>query len=116
MNVEELMQYMISFFENTSKELQNEYDNLGQKDKEIGDILHYIENHNLKVYEYAKVGKLLKELRKERRQIKYNIEMLETIKKFTDRYNAKLITGDIIQNLKEQRQVKKRQENIFKKT
>ena len=37
--------------------------------------------------------------------------MIETIKKFTDKYNNKLITGDIIQNLKEQSKVKKRQEN-----
>ena len=36
--------------------------------------------------------------------------MIEIIKKFTDKYNNKLITGDIIQNLKEQEQLEKKQE------
>ena len=65
----------------------------------------------LRAYELAKVGRLRKTLREERRQIKNNIEMIEVIKKFTDKYNNKLITGDIIQNLKEQGTLKKRQEN-----
>lgn len=37
--------------------------------------------------------------------------MIEIIKKFTDKYNNKLITGDIIQNLKEQEKLTKRQLN-----
>ena len=37
--------------------------------------------------------------------------MIEVIKKFTDKYNNKLITGDIIQNLKEQGILRKKQEN-----
>ena len=37
--------------------------------------------------------------------------MIEIIKKFTDKYNNKLITGDIIQNLKEQGVLKKKQES-----
>ena len=37
--------------------------------------------------------------------------MIEIVKKFTDKYNNKLITGDIIQNLKEQGILRKKQEN-----
>ena len=37
--------------------------------------------------------------------------MIKTVKEFTDKYNNKLITGDIIKNLKEQNDLKKRQEN-----
>ena len=111
MNVEELMQYMIAFFENTDKNLSAKYDELGMKDKEICDVLHYIEIHNLNAAQYAKTGKLLQQVRRERRQIKYDIEMLETIKRFTDKYNAKLITGDIVKNLKLQRELKKKQDN-----
>lgn len=37
--------------------------------------------------------------------------MIEIVKKFTDKYNNKLITGDIIQNLKEQGILLKKQEN-----
>lgn len=111
MNVEELMQYMLNLFNNTSKELHEEYEKLSQKDMELSDLDHYIEIHSLKCYELAKIGKLRKTLREERREIKNNIEMIEVIKKFTDKYNNKLITGDIIQNLKEQGILRKRQES-----
>lgn len=111
MNVEDLMKYMLSLFDNTSKELSAEYEKLSQKDLELSDLDHYIENHKLKSYDLAKVGKLRKTIREERRQVKNNIEFLEVIKKFTDKYNNKLITGDIIQNLKEQEKLLKRQEN-----
>lgn len=111
MNVEDLMQYMLNFFNNTNKELHEEYEKLSQKDMELSDLDHYIEIHTLKSYELAKVGRLRKTLREERRQIKNNIDMIEIVKKFTDKYNNKLITGDIIQNLKEQGILRKKQEN-----
>ena len=111
MPIEELMQYMLNLFNNTSDNLHKEYEKLSQKDMELSDLDHYIEIHTLKAYELAKVGKLRKTLREERRQIKNNIEMIEIIKKFTDKYNNKLITGDIIQNLKEQESLRKKQEN-----
>ena len=115
MNVEELMKYMLELFNNTSKSLHEEYEKLSNKDMELSDLDHYIENHKLKAPELAKVGRLRKTLREERREIKNNIEMIEIIKKFTDKYNNKLITGDIIQNLKEQGILKKKQENpIYK--
>ena len=59
----------------------------------------------------GEVRRARKTLREERREIKNNIEMIEVIKKFTDKYNNKLIAGDIIQNLKEQGILRKRQEN-----
>lgn len=115
MTVEELMKYMLNLFNNTSNDLHNEYEKLSQKDMELSDLDHYIEIHRLKAYELAKIGKLRKILREERREIKDNIEIIETIKKFTDKYNNKLITGDIIQNLKEQETIKKKQDNpIYK--
>lgn len=115
MNVEDLMKYMLSFFDNTSKELSMEYERLSQKDMELSDLDHYLENNILKSYDLAKVGKLRKILRKERREIKNNIDFLEVVKRFTDKYNNKLITGDIIQNLKEQEKLNKKQENpIYK--
>lgn len=111
MNVEELMQYMLNLFNNTDKQLHNEYEKLSKKDMELSDLDHYIEIHSLKSYELAKIGRLRKTLREERREIKNNIDMIEIIKKFTDKYNNKLITGDIIQNLKEQGVLKKKQES-----
>ena len=111
MTVEELMKYMLNFFNNTSQELHEEYEKLSKKDMELSDLDHYIEIHKLKAYELAKIGKLRQILRQERREIKNNIDMMEIIKKFTDKYNNKLITGDIIQNLKDQGTLKKKQEN-----
>ena len=111
MNIEDLMQYMLNLFNNTDKELHEEYEKLSKKDMELSDLDHYIEIHSLKSYELAKIGKLRKTLREERREIKNNIDMIEIIKKFTDKYNNKLITGDIIQNLKEQGILRKKQEN-----
>ena len=111
MEVEELMKCMLDFFNNISNDLHEEYEKLSQKDLELSDLDHYIEIHSLKCYELAKIGKLRKTLREERREIKNNIDMIEIIKKFTDKYNNKLITGDIIQNLKEQGILIKKQEN-----
>ena len=111
MNIKDLMQYMLNLFNNTDKELHEEYEKLSKKDMELSDLDHYIEIHSLKSYELAKIGKLRKTLREERREIKNNIDMIEIIKKFTDKYNNKLITGDIIQNLKEQGILRKKQEN-----
>lgn len=111
MPIEDLMNYMLNLFNNTAKELSEEYEKLSQKDMELSDLDHYIENHNLKAPQLAKVGRLRKTLREERRQIKNNIDTIEVIKKFTDKYNNKFITGDIIQNLKEQGVLRKRQKN-----
>lgn len=111
MTVEELMKYMLNLFNNTGDDLHKEYEKLSQKDMELSDLDHYLEIHSLKAPQLAKVGRLRKTLREERREIKNNIEMIEVIKKFTDKYNNKLITGDIIQNLKEQGILRKRQEN-----
>ncbi len=111
MNIEELFEYMLNLFNNTSNDLRQEYEKLSQKDMELSDLDHYIEIHNLKAPQLAKIGRIRKTLRQERREIKNNIEMIETIKKFTDKYNNKMITGDIIQNLKEQKKLMKKQEH-----
>lgn len=110
MTVKELMNTMLYFFQNVDKDLKFEHEKLSQKDMELSDLDHYIEIHNLKAYQYAKIGRLRKTLREERRQIKYNIEILEVIKRFTDKYNNKLICGDLIKNLKDQEIVQKRHE------
>ena len=111
LNIEDLMGYMLDLFNNAEKRLNEELQKLSEKDMELSDLGHYLEIHKLKSYELAKIGKLRKTLREERREIKNNIEMIKTVKEFTDKYNNKLITGDIIKNLKEQNDLKKRQEN-----
>lgn len=76
MPIEDLMNYMLNLFNNTAKELSEEYEKLSQKDMELSDLDHYIESRNLKAPQLAKVGRLRKTLREERRQIKNNINLL----------------------------------------
>ena len=109
MEVEDLFRYMLEFFNNIKKDLQVKIDKLSYKDMEINDLEHYLEIHTLKSYELAKIGKLLQILRRERRQIKYNIEIIELFNKFAEKYNNKLITGDIIQVLKDKSRKDKKQ-------
>ena len=109
MEVENLFRYMLEFFNNIKKDLQVEIDKLSYKDMEINDLEHYLEIHTLKSYDLAKIGKLLQILRRERRQIKYNIEIIELFNKFAEKYNNKLITGDIIQVLKDKSRKDKKQ-------
>lgn len=111
MNVYDLLECMLDLFNNTEKRLKEENDKLSEKDTELSDLDHYIEIHNLKAYEYAKLGKLRKTLREERRVIKNNIEIIGEIKRFTDKYNNKLITGDILKTLKGYKSIKNRQDN-----
>lgn len=111
MEVQELMKYMLDFFNNINKKLSIEKDKLSAVDRELSDLDHYIENHTLKCYEHSKASKLRQDLRKERRQIKNNIDFINTVKVFADKYNNKMITGDIIKNLKDQETLEKRQSN-----
>ena len=111
MEIEELMNYMLALFDNTDKDLQSARDKLSYKDKQLDDLDHYIEINKLNASQYAKVGKLRKTLREERRQIKNDIDIIVVVKRFTDKYNNKMITGDIINNLKEQKKLKEIQDN-----
>ena len=46
MPIEDLMNYMLNLFNNTAKELSEEYEKLSQKDMELSDLDHYIESRN----------------------------------------------------------------------
>ena len=102
---------MLKFFNETEKELKSLYEELSEKDLEQQDLLHYIESNELNGAGYAKIGKALKIVRKERRVIKNDIEKLEEVKRFVQKYNNKLITGDIIQTLKKLDGLEKKQSN-----
>lgn len=101
MEAESLLKYMLDFFQNIDNEAKKITDELSQKDLERQDILHYIENKKLNASEYAKVGKLLKKVSIERRKIKKDLEKINCLRdKFANKYNNKLIAGDIIKALK----------------
>lgn len=101
MEAEDFLKYMINFFQNIDKQAQKVSEELSQKDLERQDILHYIENTELNAAGYAKIGKLLKRVSIERREIKKELEKINLLKdRLTNKYNNKMITGDIIKALK----------------
>ena len=104
MQVEDLLKYMHEFFTSIDKEIDNIVQELSNVDLEQQDILHYIENNNLNASGYAKVGKLLKEVRIKRRNIKNDLDKLNSIRdNLTRKYNNKFIEKDI-ERLKELKQ------------
>lgn len=109
MEAEELLKYMLNFFQNTDKQLNNKNEELKEIDMQQQDILHYIEAKKLNAGGYAKAGKLLKDVRAKRRKIKNDIEQMELIQVFTRKYNNKMIQGDLIQTLKGLSTINKRQ-------
>ena len=59
----------------------------------------------------ANLAKKLRDVLKERRVYKDELAKVMTLKGFTDKYNNKLIVGDIIQVLKNLRTLEKNNEN-----
>ena len=95
------MNYFFTYIERTNSDLKNE---LRIKELEQDDLLHEIELSKLNAFELSKVAVRLRNVRQERRVIKDKLEFISTLKGFADKYNNKLITGDIAQllrNLKE---------------
>jgi hypothetical protein len=107
--VEELLKQMLNFFQNIDKEIEKTGKKLQQKDLEREDLLHYYENHKMDATKYCRIGKLLKQTQQERRTIKNELEKFREIKKFSTKYNNKMIQGDIIQLLKSLTTISKRQ-------
>lgn len=101
MPVEDLLKYMHEFFTSIDKEINNITEELSNVDLEQQDILHYIENNNLNAGGYAKVGKLLKNIRLRRRDIKNDLDILNAVRdNLTRKYNNKFIEKDISGALK----------------
>lgn len=110
--IEELLKLMLNFFQGIDKQIQQIAEEQRQKDLEREDILHYYENHNMNASDYCKYGKMLKQVQMERRKVKFDLERTKCIRDtLTQKYNNKLITGDIVKTLKELKAIDKRQVN-----
>lgn len=108
--IEELLKQMLNFFQNVDKELKKAYEDLSDIDQRQSDLLHYIEAMPLNAGGYAKAGKMLKSVRQKRRIIKNTIERLKRIQTFTTKYNNKMIQGDLIQTIKDLKEIDKKQD------
>jgi hypothetical protein len=107
------MNYFFTDIERTNSDLKNE---LRIKELEQDDLLHEIELSKLNAFELSKVAVRLRDVRHERRGIKDKLEFISTLKGFADKYNNKLITGDIAQLLKNIRNLKENWETRIYKT
>lgn len=111
MEEKEFLISMKNFFENINslrKDLKKEI----QKEDDITqDLLHELELASLNGVEIMQVAKQLKEARQERRKYKDELEKVNILKTFTDKYNNKLIVGDIIKVLKELKILEKNKNN-----
>lgn len=91
---------MKTFFEG----IDNLKKNVEQKIKEIederNDLLHELELSNLNAVEISKLSINLKKVLIERRKYKDELAKIMTIKGFTDKYNNKLIVGDLLNLIK----------------
>ena len=107
---EEFLIEMKNFFENIDK-LKTDLENqIRRVELERNDLLHELELGNLNAVEITKVAVVLRDVLKERRGYKDELAKVMTLKGFTDKYNNKLITGDIIQVLKNLRTLKQNNE------
>lgn len=107
------MNYFFTYIERTNSDLKNE---LRIKELEQDDLLHEIELSKLNAFELSKVAVRLRNVRQERRVIKDKLEFISILKGFADKYNNKLITGDIAQLLKNIRKLKDNWETRIYKT
>lgn len=72
------------------------------KEDETQDYLHEIELSKLNAFELSKVAVLLRDTRKERRMLKNKLELINTLKGYSDKYITKGILADTkqaIQNI-----------------
>lgn len=112
---EEFLIQMKNFFEGIDKLKKDLEEDIHEKEMARNDLLHELELGNLNAIEMTQVAKALKEVLQKRRKSKDELNKVMTLKGFTDKYNNKLITGDIIQVIKNLRTLKSNQENrIYK--
>lgn len=115
--LDNFLKSMIVFFQDIDKQIESTAKELSQVDLEQQDILHYIENNTLKAGEYAKFGKLLKNIRIRRREIKTDLEILCAVRdNLTRKYNNKFIEKDIIGAIKGIETIRKREAKYTNKT
>ena len=102
-NVDEVKELLVdvdilfSNLDDIKKELEEK---IRQKEAEPEDYLHEIELGNLNGIQLTGVAKQLKQTRKERRVFKDKLDLINTLKGYTDKYITKGIIGDTKQAIK----------------
>ena len=108
----EILKYMLVFFQNIDNRLKELNEQQSEWDIKQDELLHYIENHNLNASKSCKIIKQSKYVRRERRQVKNEINIIYSLKNnFVDKYKNKFIEKDLIQAMQELRKLEKKQDN-----
>ena len=111
MTEEKFLIQMKNFFEGIDKLKADLEKQISETEMARNDLLHELELGNLNAIEMTKVAKTLKEVLQERRKYKDELQKVMTLKGFTDKYNNKLIVGDIIQVIKNLKTLERELEN-----
>lgn len=112
MEIEDILKYTLAFFQDIDKRLSQLSDLQSKWDIKQDELLHYIENHNLDAVKSCKIIKQLKYVRAERRQVKNEIDVIRSLKDtFVDKYKNKFIEKDLIQALKNLKELEQRKNN-----
>ena len=112
MEIEDLLKTMLVFFQDIDKRLEKLSKELSIADTKQQELLHYIENHNLNAVDSCKIIKLLKTVREERTETKNEITVVQSLKDtFVDKYKNKFIEKDLIQALKNLKELSEKQNN-----
>ena len=112
MGIEDILKYTLTFFQDIDKRLAELKNKQSMWDIKQDELLHYIENHNLDAVKSCKIVKQLKYVRAERRQVKNEIDVIRSLKDtFVDKYKNKFIEKDLIQALKNLKELEQRKNN-----
>lgn len=112
MEVQDLLKYMLEFFQTIDDKRNKLNTELSTIDIKQQELLHYIENHSFNAAKSCHIIKQLKKIRYERRQIKNQLEIVNGLKDtFADKYKNKFIEKDIIEALKRMKNLEERHQN-----
>jgi len=111
-SVEDFLIQMKNFFEGIDKIKANLLEGIQNEDLKKTDLEHDLELGNLNAGEMAKLAKALKYVLQERRKYKDELARVQSLKDdLVDKYNKKLIVGDIVKALKNLRELEGRLKN-----
>lgn len=112
MGIEDILKYTLTFFQDIDKRLAELYSKQSVWDIMQDELLHYIENHKLDAVKSCKIVKQLKYVREGRRQVKDEIDVIRSLKDtFVDKYKNKFIEKDLIQAIKNLKELENRKNN-----
>ena len=112
LEVQDILKIMLNLFQDVDNRLKELSKKQSIVDTKQDEILHYIENHKLNASERCKIISLLQKGRKDRRQIKDDMDVIRSLKdSFIDKYKNKFIEKDILVALKNLQELENRKDN-----